>query len=371
MKGRTVKGRPLKALTPAQRAYARALFCVGVLLITGSLIRLPFMFMTPGPTFDLLGEDSGKEIIEISGTPTFPTKGQLDMTTVSEYGGSSGGVAVVEGIYGWALPSAKVIPREVYYPNAQTGDEVKAEQQAAWTSAQSNAVGAAMSYLKRPVKSHPAVTLVVSGGPSDGILKPGDLILEVGGKPVTEPRDVGLAIKGKKPGTVVKLQISRAKPDAKDEVKDRDQKSVSVTLGEDPHTPGGAWLGIGLDPYFRAPFDITFNLVDVGGPSAGLFFTLGIIDKLTPGAMVGDHHVAGTGTIAPDGAVGPIGGIAQKMVGARRGGAELFLAPGDNCDEVVGNIPDGLTVARVTTVDEAVDAIDAFRSGSRDLPSCR
>ena len=92
---------------------------------------------------------------------------------------------------------------------------------------------------------------------------------------------------------------------------------------------------------FKFPFDVKISLDKVGGPSAGMMFALGIVDTVTPGDLTGGKHVAGTGTITPDGAVGPIGGIGQKMVGARSGGATMFLAPAANCDDVVGHIPDG------------------------------
>ena len=122
---------------------------------------------------------------------------------------------------------------------------------------------------------------------------------------------------------------------------------------------------------YRAPFELDITLDGVGGPSAGLIFSLGIVDKLTPGALIDGRVVAGTGTIDPEGNVGPIGGIQQKLVGAKRAGATLFIAPQDNCDDVEGNVPDGLTVVPVSTLGEARDTVEAWVADPEaDFPQC-
>ena len=126
-----------------------------------------------------------------------------------------------------------------------------------------------------------------------------------------------------------------------------------------------------LVPHYDFPVDVDFQLDQVGGPSAGMMFALGIIEELTPGSMAGDQHIAGTGTISPDGTVGPIGGIRQKLEGAKDAGATYFLAPSQNCDEVVDHVPDGLTVVEVNTLGEAVNSVEHAAAGNvTDLPSC-
>ncbi|GAP55345.1 uncharacterized protein YlbL [Arthrobacter sp. Hiyo6] len=123
---------------------------------------------------------------------------------------------------------------------------------------------------------------------------------------------------------------------------------------------------------FKFPFDVKISLDKVGGPSAGMMFALGIVDTVTPGDLTGGKHIAGTGTITPDGAVGAIGGIGQKMYGARAGGATMFLAPAANCDEVVGHIPAGLQVVKVENLAEAREAVQTAGSGgdTSKLPVC-
>ena len=123
----------------------------------------------------------------------------------------------------------------------------------------------------------------------------------------------------------------------------------------------GVTPGVGYD----FPFDVTIQLDSVGGPSAGLMFALGIIDTLTPGFLQGGADVAGTGTINQAGEVGPIGGIRQKLIGADDNGADWFLAPADNCDEVTGHVPDGMTVFSIRTLDDALAALDAIRADAK------
>ncbi|MEU8238277.1 S16 family serine protease [Actinoplanes missouriensis] len=113
---------------------------------------------------------------------------------------------------------------------------------------------------------------------------------------------------------------------------------------------------------------VKVSLADIGGPSAGLMITLGIIDKLTPADLTGGQVIAGTGELAPDGAVGPIGGIPQKLTAAERAGARYFLVPADNCAEAVPVAPPGLTLARVATVDEALAALKAIAAGTPPGP---
>ncbi len=127
---------------------------------------------------------------------------------------------------------------------------------------------------------------------------------------------------------------------------------------------GSVVLGVGVRMDYEFPIDVELQLDNVGGPSAGMMFALGIIDKLTPGAMTGGEIVAGTGTIDSAGEVGAIGGIRQKLWGAEDAGADWFLAPASNCDEVTGHVPDGLSVFAVSTLDEARTIVEAIGEGA-------
>lgn len=118
---------------------------------------------------------------------------------------------------------------------------------------------------------------------------------------------------------------------------------------------------------------VRLRIEDIGGPSAGMMYTLGILDKLTPEKETGGKTISGTGTIEKSHKIGAIGGIKLKMIAAKRDGATWFLAPYDNCDEVVGNVPEGLSVVSVKTIDDAYKALKAIGSGkgTNKLPTCK
>ena len=143
---------------------------------------------------------------------------------------------------------------------------------------------------------------------------------------------------------------------------------ITPTISETTEAPA---LGIAAGYSYDFPFDVEIQLDDVGGPSAGMMFALGIIDKTTPGELNGGERVAGTGTITASGTVGPIGGIRQKLYGALDACATVFLAPSSNCDEVVGHVPDGVRVVRVATFDEGLSAVEDIASGEDEaLAAC-
>jgi PDZ domain-containing protein len=118
-----------------------------------------------------------------------------------------------------------------------------------------------------------------------------------------------------------------------------------------------------------APFTIDFNLANIGGPSAGLMFSLAVVDKLTTGDLNGSKFVAGTGTITGDGEVGPIGGIAHKIVAAAETGATVFLVPADNCEEAKTADEDGVELVKVDNLGQAVDALKTLSAGG-EPPRC-
>jgi PDZ domain-containing protein len=131
-------------------------------------------------------------------------------------------------------------------------------------------------------------------------------------------------------------------------------------------------MGVTVGYKYEFPINVNLHLADVGGPSGGMMFALGIYDKLTPGALTGARFIAGTGTITSTGNVGPIGGIRQKMYGAQNAGASYFLAPSENCNEVVGNIPSGLKVFKVSTFSEAINIVKTIGEAKdlSSLPTC-
>lgn len=350
-----------------RRTAALVVSIVALLSLVGlaSVLPVPYVRIAPGTPYNTLGAVDGIEIILISGTTTYPTSGNLDLTTVSESGGPYGTLTMGDALRGLRDPAVRILPVEQVFPEPVDQSVVREENAQAFDESQSAAVSAAMSYLDRPVVSQVTAASVTVGGPSDGIIAPGDEVVSVEGMPVKDSADVGRAVRSKPVGTALTLVLRSAQAEGGAAA----DRTVTVTSAPRPDRPEVPYIGITVATEYRASFPITFGLKDVGGPSAGLMFALGIVDKLTAGEINGGRHVAGTGTIDPSGAVGPIGGIAQKVVGARDAGAELFLAPVENCSDLVGAVPEGLTVTPVTSLSEAVKATEAWVAG-RAVPAC-
>jgi PDZ domain-containing protein len=329
-------------------------------------IPVPYVMTAPGPVFNTIGEIKDIKLISISGAKTYPTEGELNMTTVSEYGGPEQGLELFQAIWGWISPDRRVVPRESVYPEGETEKENIARSVEAFSTSQSYAIAAAMQYLEQPVNKKVIVTSVGLDTPAQEKLRAGDEVLSVDGVAMKTPEQVVDAVLSKAIGTKLTFSV----------VRDDSKLNVAVTSSnrqDDPATDQDEstipYIGIGIDLSYSADYEIDFGVTGVGGPSAGTMFAIAIIDKLTPGALTQGKIIAGTGTIDPAGNVGDIGGIRQKLIGARDAGAVLFLAPQGNCDDVVGHIPDGLTVASVATLADAIKAIEAFNSGTA-VTSC-
>ncbi len=325
---------------------------LGILAIA-FFLPVPFVKLAPGPTFNVIGEFDGTPVIAISGAEIFPTSGDLDMTTVRESGGPRGGLTFVDAIGSWFNASDAVVPREMIYPDDISGEDVKARNAALFSTSESNSIAAALNYLELPVHTKIVATGVIIGAPADEVFLPRDEILSVNGAPVSTPSDVVDAVQGSPVGTEFTFEIRRS----------AENMTLTVASGENPGAPGKPYLGISVGKLYSADFDINFALSDVGGPSAGLMFATGIVDKLTPENLTGGNHIAGTGTITPEGVVGPIGGIRQKLAGARAAGAELFLMPEQHCAEAQGHIPNGLTVTPVTSLADAIKEMSQWVAG--------
>jgi Lon-like protease len=360
--------------TARERARSRAIrrgILLGVaMIVVGSFVKLPLLIESPGPTYNTIGEVEGEPMIVISDTATYPTEGNLDMTTVSVRGGNTGGVYLGEALVSWALPHGAVVPRESVYGPDVSGEDVEKLNTQLFSLSQSDSIAAAMRELGIPTEESVVVTQVGGGTPADGIVEAGDIIVSVDGTTVSDPAQVGDQVRTHEVGDTVVLDVLRSPGPGQERVPER----LEVVTVANPDSTGSEptpYLGILVSTQYEAPFPIDFTLENVGGPSAGMMFSLAIVDILTPGPMTEGGHVAGTGTIDPDGNVGPIGGIRQKLVGARDAGAQLFLAPRDNCDEVAGNEPDGMTVVPVRTLAEARDVVQTWAADNgAAFPTC-
>ncbi|MFE1425993.1 PDZ domain-containing protein [Streptomyces fungicidicus] len=344
------------------------------LLCAGVFIPVPYSEMSPGPTVNTLGDHDGEPVLQIAGRKTYPTDGHLNMTTV-RVTSADYRMNLVEAVYGWLAHDNKVVPHETLYPDGKTEEQSTQENAEEFSQSQESAKVAALKELDVPVKSWVIVSTVVKGSPAEGRLHAGDVIKAVDGKTVKEPADVAELVTQHKPGEDVVFTIVPAKEQAAAEKENRTAtKTEKITISTTASDDGGeerAIVGISAGTDHTFPFTIDIKLADVGGPSAGLMFALGIYDKLTPGSLTGGKFVAGTGTIDDDGKVGPIGGIEMKTVGARSKGARYFLTPADNCASAAKDTPEGLTLVKVGTIHDALGALEDIRSGdTADLPRC-
>lgn len=345
-----------------------ALLCVGV------FIPVPYAEMSPGPTVNTLGKHDGEPVLHISGRRTYGTSGHLNMTTV-RVTSADYRMNLVEAVYGWLAHDNKVVPHDTLYPDGKTEEESTQENAEEFSQSQESAKVAALKELDIPVKSWVIVSTVVKDSPAEGRLHAGDVIKAVDGTAVKAPADVAELVTRHDPGEKAVFTIVPAKEQAAAEKEKRataKTQTVAITTAtSDDSGEKRAVVGISAGTDHTFPFTVDIKLADVGGPSAGLMFALGIYDKLTPGSLTGGAFVAGTGTIDDAGKVGPIGGIEMKTVGARRKGAEYFLTPADNCATAAKDVPEGLTLVKVRTIDDALDALRGIRAGeTAGLPAC-
>lgn len=345
-----------------------ALLCAGVFL------PVPYSEMSPGPTVNTLGEHGGEPVLQISGHRTYPTDGHLNMTTV-RVTSADYRMNLAEAVYGWLAHDDKIVPHDTLYPDGKTEQQSTQENAEEFSQSQESAKVAALKELGIPVKSWVIVSTVVKDSPAQGNLHAGDVIKAVDGTAVKQPADVAKLVTAHKPGQKVVFTIVPAKDQAAAAKQNKDAtvtKDVTLTTAES-HDTGAkrAVVGISAGTDHTFPFTIDIKLADVGGPSAGLMFALGIYDKLTPGSLTGGKFVAGTGTIDDDGKVGPIGGIEMKTVGARDKGAQYFLTPADNCAAAASDTPSGLTLVKVKTIGDALGALKDISAGkTAGLPKC-
>lgn len=342
------------------------------LLCAGVFIKVPYAEMSPGPTVNTLGDSGGEPVLRVSGHKTYPTSGHLNMTTV-RVTGADYRMNLVEAVYGWLADDSVVVPHETLYPDGKTEEQSTQENAEEFSQSQESAKVAALRQLGIPVTSRVVVSSVQKGSPAERALHAGDVIKAVDGTAVKAPQDVAKLVTRHKPGQDVVFTVVPAKAAAAAEKAGQEptttEKVTITTRKSDEGDRAIVGIQAGIDHTF--PFTVDIKLADVGGPSAGLMFSLGILDKLTPGDLTGGRFVAGTGTIDDQGKVGPIGGIDMKLVGARNAGARYFLTPADNCAAAATDTPEGLTLIKVKSIDDAVKSLEKVRTGNTaGLPGC-
>jgi len=353
------------------RRTVAGLLAIGLITVLGfvALSRpVPWVRYQPGPTFDVLDKYDGKEIIKVTGHKTYSDGGALRMVTVRP-DGPEDEVDLISVLFAWADPDISVYPKSIY-KKAETNESVREESAAQMTSSQDASIAAALAALDIGFSTEVAIPIseVDTDGASNGRLKVGDRLVAVGGKSAKTASEFVKLVRSTTPGSVLRLTVLR----------EGTRKNVSVTTRADEKNPRESRINItfGGSPEIKLvlPFEVEYQLDErIGGSSAGMIFALALYDRLTPGSLTGGKSVAGTGEISPDGVVGPIGGIGQKLAGAQRDGARLFLAPEENCAEAARAHydHDKLRVVKIHTLKDAIKAVEAWRKNpDADLPRC-
>jgi PDZ domain-containing protein len=321
----------------SRRSLTLLIATVGVItaLALAVLIPVPYVILEPGPTLNTLGDSSGQPLITISGHPTYPTSGHLNMVTIGLQGGPGVNLNIFTALAAWLNPHDAVVPESEVFTPGQSQQQSQQQDTQEMTGSQQ---------------------LAEPGFPAAGVLKSGDVITAVDGKAVTGETGLTGLIGAHPAGSTLTMTIVR------------NGQSQTVRVGT-KESGGHPVVGVEVTGQYKFPFTVKFSVGDIGGPSAGTMFALGIIDKLTTLNLTGGKFIAGTGEITASGQVQAIGGIQQKMVGARDAGATIFLAPASNCSDVDGAVPAGLRIVKVSTLSQAVSDLEALKAG-RSVPSC-
>jgi len=312
---------------------------VGILALIGlvfalNFYTLPVVALSPGPMEDVLAR------LKVEGSEVYDSEGKLYLTSV----GIDDNVRFYEALLDMANHDVELLPRQVVYPDQRDDQEIDRENAELMDRSKETATVVALREVGYDIEpSGVEITEVLPGAPAFGRLKPTDRILEADGHEVHSTEQVRAAIQRHKAGERVAFKVERIGRTS----------TVPVQLQQ---VDGEPRAGIVLrDVFPELPVKVSIETQNhIGGPSAGLMFTLSIIDKLTQEDLTAGRRIAGTGEIALDGGVLPVGGVAEKLVAVERMGVQTFFIPEDNCAGVRGRVPDGLRLVKVGNVKDAL-----------------
>lgn len=330
-----------------QWALASLFFTLGLVSAIGFLVRPSYVAIVPGSARAI------SPLMSIDGAEVYPSEGDLLYTTIR----LRQDMDLWSYLWVKSRGDAQLIDRDEYF-GPVTPEESQEMNLARMTSAKDTAIAVALSALGYDTIEDAGVIVarIIDGSPADGVLHLGDVLIALDGETVTSDVQLIEALTAYGPGDVAVFTIIRAA--------DGTQAEIEIELADNPDRPGVGFIGIGpatVADIVEPPFDVDIDSGAVGGPSAGLAFTLAILDDLTPGELTGGNRVAVTGTIGIDGRVGPIGGIRQKAVAVRKSGAVMFIVPAAqpqaDLDAVADTLGDEVTLVPVEDLDGALDAL--------------
>jgi len=343
----------VKSISPLRYRWPfPAKFFFYLLTLATLLAPIPFVFFKPGVPDNVSGR-----IIQVNDVKTYPVNGKLFITSILVTNPDSP-VFGAETIVNWAMGPHVVLPRDSVYPPVQPAKVINRDNRSEMKTSQATATAAALRYLGYEFQELYFISGIRKYSDANGKLQEGDFIMEIDGKKIEDIDEIRTSYSNKKVGDILSISVDRENKSGEIERKNFQVKLVeNQELTESTGEVKPA-IGILVGTTARFPIDVDFNLSGVGGPSAGMIFAVGIIEKLTAEDLLRGRNVAGTGTITASGRVGGIGGIEEKMIGASRIGATIFLAPRENCPDMK-NIPKGLKVIPVSTLAEAIEVLRA------------
>ncbi|MEA2447576.1 MAG: Lon-like protease [Actinomycetota bacterium] len=334
---------PVKGVHPWLWIVTAAL-CVS-LMAAAFFVPVPIFFAyLPGPVRDV------EKLIKVTDARTYSSEGSLYLTTVSV----DTQVTVFDIVSG-LFDDEKSIVMQEDVTGGESLKQLQKEQQQQIIESKRYAQQVALSALglAKPHGDGARITGILENSPAVGKLKPGDLIVSVDGSPVETPCDVGRSVDAVELGDEISLVVRRK----------GQTETVTFKTIENPEDPTSSFLGIAMEPVnyqFDPGLKVEFATGEIAGPSAGLMFSLALYDRLTPEDLTAGRRIAGTGTIACDGGVGPIGGIEQKVAGAQHKGAEIFLAPQANAAAAKA-VADDIEIVPISTFDDAVEYLEGLQ----------
>lgn len=327
-----------RSRTRALLSAASLFFALGLVMVAWN-IPLPLIAYSPGPVTDAV------DAVVVDGAEVYDSDGEWIMLTVAGQD-----INAFEALIAAADPSVDVLARAVVRRPDESDEDYRRRNLQLMDQSTATAISVALSRLEVEDEPHVFITGYAADTPAGDVLEIGDRIVSLEGEPVEATEDLAEVLEPAAPGDIVSVEVERA----------GETRSFEVELVAGEDDPDRPIIGI----YVRdLPFWVEIDPGIVGGPSAGLMYSLAIMEALTPESLAGGAVVSGTGTVDLDGNVGSIGGVRQKVVAAEAAGAEYMLVPEGNYEAALTAPRRDLELVSVATVDEALDFLEGLRAG--------
>lgn len=332
-------------------------------MLVAFFVPTPYVLMSPGTPQNILGD-----AISITGAQTFPTTGKLSVTSVMVTNPDSY-ITGFDILNGWITSDEAVLPRAEIYPANETAEQSNQQGAADMQESQLNATSAALSLLGYKSESKLIINTVNPNSNAFKQLLTGDQIISIDQKVLTSATQITEYLGAKQAGDTVNLKVVRS-INGSTSGSTSGSTPIDVPVKLSKRDDGSAYIGVNIETKHNFPVNVKIKLDETGGPSGGLIFALGIVEKLQSEDLIRGRNIAGTGTITDTGKVGPIGGITEKIIGAKKAGVKIFIAPIDNCSDITHlELLTGIKVVPVATLSEALAVLRA--PDNANLASCK